>query len=221
MAIPARDIIDEARDYHASFDPETHQDKMLLRVLSRAERDVYQKALELADELVTVPEVITLAQITAALANDAGIAISTNILVSSGECHIVGTLKKMPLTTLAGVHRSDPPYPWRPTAWIEGEDLVLLDLRRFGGDTTGWENVEQITLQIVPAPTQITDVADNVTLPDIARSALVDSLVAFMAKRKSVDAGVTLEDAANSRREVALTLRQQAQVGSWRVRRTY
>ena len=193
---------------------------MCWRVISRAERSILQYVLEEADETITVPEVIDLATIEAALAADAGIALSDNLLVSSGVVQIVDSVKKVPLNLLAPVHQHTPPAPWRPTAWIEGGDLVLLDLRRFGGDTTGWENFDEITLQIVPAPTPIAANASNLSVPDICRNAVVDALVLFMAGRRNVQvAGVTPDSVEKGFMRAAATMRRQVQVGSWYVQR--
>lgn len=219
MALIAGELIDEARDFHPSFDAQTVQEKILLRQLSRAERAIYQLVLEVADEVITVPEVIDLATIQAALAANAGIALPAHLLVSSGTVRIVNTERLAPLILLSYVHQHDPPYPWRPTAWVEGGDLVLMDLRRFLGTNHGWENFDQITLQLVPAPTQITDVADPLSLPDIARNTIVDQLVVFMAGRKGIKVGVSQEDALVSMRAVAMSIARQTQVGRWYVNR--
>lgn len=220
MATPASEVIDEARDWHPSFDPKVIQDKMLWRVISRAERSILQLVLEEADEVITVPDVIDLATISAALAADAGIALAANLLVSSGVVRIVDTVEKVPLNLLAPIHQHDPPAPWRPTAWIEGGDLVLLDLRRFGGTVTGWEQFDEITLQIVPAPVPIAANTSNLTVPDICRNAVVDALVLFMAARRSIQiAGVTPDSVQRGFMQAAASMRRQVQVGSWYVQR--
>jgi hypothetical protein len=215
----AKDLIDEARDYHIAFDPQRIQDRILLRVLSRAERAIYQLVNQEADEVLSVWYLFDAAEIAAALANDAPIPLPENLLVGSGYVHVTNTDQKYPLTILASFQQHNPARPWRPTVWIDYQGMWLVDLRRFGGTETGWENYDEIVAEIVQAPPQLTAPTDVLTLPDITRNALVDVMVAFMAGRTSVNVGISKEDVDRSLKEAAMTLIRQSHVGEWRVRR--
>ena len=185
----ARELIDEAREFHISFIEEIHPTTMLLRAVYRAEARFFDIVANIAPDALAVDLVFDAADIAAAilggaltipayrsllptgvLVNDQGIfpvAITSDEESSGGN----------PLTVRV-VGRSL--YLAQPTAFqAEMPSSVSTTLQNY----SYFDGASALRLTYIPSPEPITDLEATLVSPDDARRFIQADLVKFMALR--------------------------------------
>lgn len=212
----AAELMDEARDYHPSFNKVTVPLVLLRRRLAAAQRAIVRAVTELDEEALAVPDSVVQADILTAL--EAG----TGIVLPAGATRVLGDIKAkystrpdlIPVDLIAYANRDV--VEAFPAVWFMGGRLFPIDKRDYGSPEHGWEYVERITLSLVIAPAEITDDAADLPLPDVARDALVQDLVLFMSRRTGV-AAATPEEVAGATRAAVEAITSMGRAAHLRV----
>ena len=167
----AGDVIDEARDRHPAFDKNRNPQKVVRRELSRYVSRLQGK-IDLIDEAALVVEQ-SFPLPLAVFAN--GITLTANRgvreVVAVGSDGVRHSLDIIPVgqrndrTTRVG------------SVWIVNGVLYL------NGTAATWGGVASVAVSYTPASGQVVTDADVLGLPDNARTACVEALALFMARR--------------------------------------
>ncbi len=184
MTLVVSDIINSARDEHPSFDERRHPDRVLVRMLSRYQRELVAKALHRNAAVLLQRTSVTLP-----LANfDAGITLPANKFVSGADAILAtDTTVRTPIELLDWGRHSDPaPFP---SGWIENGVLYLQ------GQARDWERYGSIVVFYIPEPAELTSPNSTFVLPDSAAPALVANTAAFMVRRGHNDPALPPVDA--------------------------
>jgi hypothetical protein len=186
--VTADDVLDSARDYHASFTRGTIPDKAALRALSRYQRRLAEKVASQGDDALAVPVLIEQADVADALVSGEGIPLPAHLRVmrTINTWH-ANPLAEVPVTAVAFDQWSDRGSAHHPAVSIYGGRLYPLSLSSLVPNSrTGWEDFAGgLRLIIVPLPVELTALDDALTLPDVAQDALVTNLALWMAGRTS------------------------------------
>jgi hypothetical protein len=171
----AGDVIDEARDRHPAFDKNRNPQKVVRRELSRYVARLQGK-IDLIDESALSVEQLYAMPLTVFAS---GIALAANRGVR--EVVAVGTDgKRYPLDLIPVGQRND-----RTTrvasVWIVNNVLYL------NGIAATWNGVASIAVAYTPQAGQVVTDLDVLGVPDNARSACVEALALFMARRGQTD----------------------------------
>lgn len=215
MAI-AREIIDEARDYHPSFSGAQHPPRTLLRRLSRAEQSLFLLIAGLEPELLAVPYTVDADEIADVLAEGVPASLPPYLSVVSARVFYKGRDGSLPLTLL-DTKQAVGPLAKHPAATPVAAGLLLADLRSRGGLESGWEEAERIEVRLVPAPVPLKDLDDRLTAPDSFTAALVGELVTFMALREGLDSTELASMAERERSALAAQAAAHGQAVTWYV----
>lgn len=176
MPLVAKDIIEQARDFHPAFLNNDHSDKMLLGVLSRLQRQLYEQVVKLNEEALAENYTLAIADILAAEDTQGGVVLPDHYLV-------ISALLRYSTGTMAPVEFVD--YRAEeaefPAAALIGQELFPFPSIR-------WEdtNIEDMLIRYVPVPAKLTALTSELSLPVQAEDALVMGLVLFMATRANV-----------------------------------
>ena len=185
----ARDIIDEAREFHIYFDKEAHPDTMLLRALHRAEMRFFDLVATLAPGALAVDKVFDKTDIDAAVLGAPLVMpafralLPTALLVDNLGIHPVSLHEDEEsaggATYMIRVIGREL-YLAQPAAFQAEIPALTLEsmLNRFGlSEATG------LRVSYIPQPAPITDLGATLVSPDDARRYLQAELVKFMALR--------------------------------------
>lgn len=186
MTVTAGDLIDAARDQHASFDYRRHPDPLLLRALSRYHRELCMKAVHAHETILAI-----VAPISLPLANfSAGITLPAYQYLHGGTVvPISGTDGSLPLTLVPWGNRfQDSRFP---------SAYVLKDVLYLRGVATDWGPYATINLFYTPIASELTALTDTLILPDTAIGACRDYLASFMANRGHADPSMPKLNAAD------------------------
>ena len=179
-----QDVLEQAREQRAEWTPETHPNSLLIRYLSRYQRELLGRIMLRNPHAVTATE-----QIALPLADfDAGETLPDFQRVLGGTVYLSGnvTSPTYPLTLVPWSQRLEPAL--RPAAYLEGFTLHLC------GREADWAGYDRVDVSYVPLATQLTAMGDVLTVPDVAESAVVEAVAAFLAVRTSdMSAGEKLE----------------------------
>ena len=184
----ASDLLDEARDFHASFTKQQVPDRAALRALTRAvERIVQQVAAitpEALAEVVDVPQAL----VATAASTRTGIALGDHVLLLKPVRAVLansGVRVKVDTPDHATSHT------WGvvkfPSATLLGGKLYPLNLADLNTNSTehGWDAYDGLEVRMVPVPAELSLPTDTVPLPAVCRPALVMAVALFMAGRTS------------------------------------
>lgn len=163
------EIIQQARETHPAFTPESTPNSVLIRYLSRLHRDLVGRILRVAADVLVQDHEIALPLADFA----AGAAVPDHQFIRGGSVYVGATERPLYLIRWQSRIR---PVVW-PAAWLEGNTLHLV------GDAAQWAAADRIVLKIVPTPADLVAMTDVVALPDIAESTCVTALAAFLAQR--------------------------------------
>lgn len=186
MALVAGKVIDAAREYHVSFDPKAHPDKLCLGFLSRYVRQLHGKIVAIDPDAVRV-------EVTTALPLvdfDAGVALPANVRYVAEVAvryRAPSTLPPVPLDVIQSDERNARNRP--PGAvWTVGSVLFLA------GNAQSYTNFDQIAISVVLLPVALAVLEDLLPVPDAAEAACVEAVAGFLAGRVA-DAKVSLTGA--------------------------
>ena len=176
-SLNAGDIINQARDIHVSFEPRSHPNAVLLRELSRYQRELTTKIAEVNPALVAIPISVTLPLTDF----DAGIELPSHVYILPGVavCLRTNPAIREPIEMVNLTMRSDPETP-DITVFVRGNHLFL------SGRAQSWQTFTAIQFQIVLIPKRLQTLDDPLLLPDYAEEVLAGMLARFMAIRTGV-----------------------------------
>jgi hypothetical protein len=172
------EIIDQARDMHISFHKRAHPHAVLLRLLSRYQRELTTKIAELYPAIcaseITVP--LPLEDF------NAGIELPSHIYVLPGVevRHKVNTDLVEQIEIVNLTMRSEPEVR-DIVVYIRGNFLFL------SGREETWDTFSQLGFHLVATPKTLTTLDDPLIMPDYATEVLAAYLAKFMAMRGGQD----------------------------------
>lgn len=195
MATSVLDVVTAARDLNPLFTIERVPDKLLLRTLTRLERQLIAKGADVnPDEFITDNQ-------------GSEQAVSTNVLHQSGytipaalkytDFYLNYTGVKRAKITILPAHLKGDPFI-NPSAYIQGLTLYPADPagENWADETSraGWTDASSIEWHYIAVPSTYTAVAGTsgtnpVTIPDHGVPALVDALGGWMAMRLANQVG--------------------------------
>lgn len=180
MATTAETVIENARDYHASFSRQKVPDLGALRSLERLQQQLAQAVVEANPEAIATWYEIALPEDW-----EDGVAIPANLGVLGVESVYDedGSNKiEWEVSILSPNQTLTQPHMY-PSVYVTGSTLHLTDMRRWYGDLSGWEELTTLRVRYVPAMTTLASLGSLLTLPDSAASALEPLLALWMANR--------------------------------------
>jgi hypothetical protein len=199
MSFTAAEVIDEARDYHLSFDDHRHPGKVCLRALSRLVRRITGQVTDLSEETLAIPYEIDNATLQAAVAaaiaapgededsGNTGISLPSHYMVlGNPSTWKADSDAKYRVELVDYTSEMDRGLTAFPAVMIYGSKLWPINLKTVVGyrsNLTGWEDYLGLKLTLVRVPADMTTQADVVALPDIAKDSLVSMLAHWMAGR--------------------------------------
>jgi hypothetical protein len=215
----ARDIIDQARDYHPDFNDHVVTGPVLLRQLSRLQRTLAEKIFATSETAMAATEEFTPTDITYGFTTGDGLELPEHLLLLQAQVTTDdGTTRD--LAVIPHAQRLDRGAIW-PAAYLLGGTLYLVDRRAFGEGGSGWERVTGISVTYVPAPRQLTSPDSRLTVPDRAEPVLVAQLAHHMASRLGITSELPgLAEEATAAEEAMLHgIAQHDTTTTWMVRR--
>ena len=184
----AADLIDEARDFHASFTKQQVPDRAALRALTRAVERIVQQVAAITPEALAETHDVVQADVLTAVAARAGIALPDHVLLLKPVRAVLansGVRVKVDTPDHATSHT------WGavkfPSATLLGGKLHPLNLADLNtsGTEHGWEAYDGLEVRMVRVPAELALPTDVVPLPSVCRPALVMAVALFMAGRTS------------------------------------
>ena len=198
-------IIEEARDHHVTFNPRTHPDGPLLRLLSSYQRTILSKIARINPALFASEVLITLPFDDF----DAGVKLPANTYVLPNmEVRLTDANLKEPIDLVNLTLRAEFDMPLR-FAYLRGNNIFL------GRDAETFENFDLLILQLVLTPKDLVGLRDPLLLPDWGVDTFVAHLVKKMGVRSDMSGNVLL-DAEQMEQDFLMTVAQQkgAEVGT-------
>ena len=185
MALVAGELITSARDEHPTFNDRRHPDPVLLRALSRYQRELFGKLIRLDSQKAVIYQDTALP-----LASfDAGIAVPTYKYPSGAEARTSTCTIGRQLKIVAWERRTE----YHHAVYLRNGVLYLTGLESY------WTDYDTIRFFYVPelAALAIDAAAMSavLSLPDAAEATLVAFLALQMAKRGGAGDGETAPDA--------------------------
>jgi hypothetical protein len=173
MAVTVAQIIEGARDYHASLDPYIHPDQVLIRFLDR-----YHKTLVLKVAQINPDELSVFQDITLPLADfDTGEAAEAAHQYLSGKAFFLNDtdvwdrLEHLPWES-RGRRIHQPAYS------------VLNGFIRLHGTAADWTQYQSLEIRYIPMTTTLAVVTDPIVLPDTALPCMTAGCAHFLMRRQ-------------------------------------
>lgn len=230
MPATARDLVDQARDFHSSFDPRTVPEKAALRQLSRIQRRLAEKVTAISEEALAVVQSFTKAAVDAAAVagvTGPGIALPDHLLLLAAYTTRSAGAGKIPVDLVAYSNAQAEALRVFPSAYVIRQKLYPVNTYEAGGfllkgDTNithGWEDLNGIDLLIVPTPPELLSPDSLLSLPDSTFDALVVGLANWMAQRQGVLNSMPSlrQDAGDAEGAAIATLTNQDTTSTWSV----
>jgi hypothetical protein len=173
----AKDLLNEVRDAHPSFDEEAHPNGLLLRRLSAIEQALFVRAVHAEEDVLTVTGTITAATLEHVLHNRQAIQLPSFYALRDVQAVLDGSVYPIEVVS-AGQQRIR-----FPSLHAAGARIRLTDIREHGASGSGWQPGTSIRVRYVPSPARLTQMGQALTLPAIARDALTRGLEAFIGRR--------------------------------------
>lgn len=217
------EIIDESRDFHASFTRQNIPDVACMRALSRYVRRLAGKITDADETALAVQETMDAADVASAVENRTGITLPAHLLLLR-PVHVVRTDDGVRVPVDIVDHASRNAVDTFPCASVLGGKLYPLNLQDVGGDTYGehgWEDYGGLELLLVPLYDDLTGPTSVIGLPDVCRDALVTNLALFMAGRTArtvSDLPLLPAQATDAEAASVATLAGQSSTTTWRIR---
>lgn len=220
MAMTAEEVIDAARDFSPAFEDTKLTKKMLLRALTTAERELFgavavinelalaravdvapmdiRFALRTGNPLEGFPEFLALLDMQVYLTSD--LYSSVSFVDERGSYAIPGQLVAEPL----GGRLYFRPWQVTPGSQTAVESGLM-------------EAATAVRIVIVPLPPTIVAMDQVLMAPDQARSALIHSMVSFMATRTNITQAKAWAKKAEETMAMAVEVIATAVPVRWRV----
>jgi hypothetical protein len=180
VALPARRIIESARDRHPAFDHRRTPDPSALRFLSDYRKELAGRVAQINENLLAVEQTVAMPLVSF----DAGITLNANRLIVG----VVARDTSVPPVTinldlLPWAQRLDSNTPMAACWQVNG----VLYLR---SPANMWNNIVQIGILMVPVLGDLATMDDDTGLPVEAARALTENVAYYMAKRSHVDPAI-------------------------------
>lgn len=214
--IKVAEIIDQARDFHPSFDDRACPDKACMRQVSRAERRIVEKVTAL-NEMALAEEVVFRNLETALMR---GLELPDHTLLLDLVYEQGGVTRPVTLVTYAdrvteGLRRF-------PSAYLLGGKMYPTNRTLYGETNTGWEEADLIRAVLVKLPPQFTTLRETIHLPEVAHDALVANLAHWMALRVGLpETNLLYGQAQEAENLLVQTLADKGSTSTWTVRITH
>lgn len=184
------EIIEEARDYHPSFDERQTPTATARRFVNRYDEELYQEILRMEPEYF-----LTSHEISFPLNDfDAGYsALPDYYQHREGTVYIGDQPLREDLHIVPFKMRHMPGVA--NAAYLLGSNTI-----HFVGEAADWETVNRVVFYYIPARTVLADTTTTSILPDFMRPAMVERLALFMASRgtgaseESISLSLTRDD---------------------------
>jgi hypothetical protein len=220
--VTVAEILNESRDFHASFTRQNVPDVPCMRALSRYVRRLAAKIADADEAALAVQETVDSADLLAAVTGRSGITLPAHLLLLR-PVHVVRTEDgvRMPVDLVDHASRND--VKRFPAASLLGGKLYPLNLYDVMGTTYGehgWEDYGDLELLLVPLYDDLTGPTDVIGLPDVCRDAMVCNLALFMAGRTArtvSDLPLLPAQAADAEATAITTLAGQSSTTTWRI----
>lgn len=186
-SLVAKDLIQSARDEFASFDDRRHPDTVLVRALSRYQRRLVPRIIQLNRTVMTQELVQTLP-----LANfDAGITLLDYKYPAGVEVETVPeesglSVRKFQVELVAWEAR----FRFHLGAYIRNNVLYLT------GSSRDWLGFTKVRFYYMPEVEKLTGTTSVLVVPNAAEPCLVAFLASVMAQRGTTDKELEKPDAA-------------------------
>lgn len=197
----ADEILDEARDHHPSFNTRNVPPKAALRALSRYVQYLTGRVLEMGEDALAEPVLVTREDLVDAVEGRTGITLPPHMGVMrsihtwkgadtpSGILSLTPGQPGMliPVKSVDYAHRYSIGAHHFPAVSVFGQKLYplnLMDAISYTYTKHGWEDYMGLQIVLVPMPAQLTALSDEVQIPEVARPALVMHLAVWMAGRQ-------------------------------------
>lgn len=178
------DVIRSARDASPTFDVRQHPDPVLLRALSRYQRELLARIIRLDPSrgVVSLDTALPLADF------DAGIAVAAYKYPLGAEATTTGETTAHPVNIVAYRDRMN----YRHAVYLLNGRLYLT------GDAEDWVPFASVRFSYVPEPSALAMAMTTVLtlLPDAAEPCLVAYLASLMATRGGAPEGMSPPDPA-------------------------
>lgn len=229
----AREVVDQARDYHISFDPRRVGEKMALRYLSRYQRRLAEKITAMSEEALASTVSFTKAEVDAAAlagAAGAGLTLPDHLILLGLHTTRVAGGSSIPVDLVAYSNRHVDAVRVFPSAYILNQKLYPTNRYEASGfhikgDSStlehGWEPLDGIVAILVRTPVELTAPENLLTLPDSTQDALVANLALWMASRNGVlkELPDLKQEATDAEASAVMTLGSQDTTSTWTVAR--
>ncbi len=176
-SLTAGDVINQARDHHPTFEQRTHPEGALLRLLSNYQRAILAKITQVNPALCASNLFITLPLEDFA----AGVKLPSYIyLLPNPTLITTNNLIREPIDLVNATFQSDFEQP-RKFAYLQAGNLFL------GRRAQNYDAYQQLRLQLVLTPPDLTTLDEPLSLPDYGVDAYVGHLVEKMALRGGLE----------------------------------
>lgn len=193
MATTAKEIIEQARDYHTLFNYRNVPELGALKAVGRLESQLAGAVvMENPEALAQWYEVDVLPEDW-----EDGIELPENLIVLGADViYEDREPRRMEVSIVSPDQSLTQPHLY-PSVYVMGDRLHLTDLRQWYGRQHGWEELVSLRIRYVPSVADLESAEQNITLPDTAVSALVTNLAVWMADRTGANLA-TLRSAAEA-----------------------
>lgn len=179
MPTAAKEIIEQARDYHPLFSPQNVPELGAMKALARIESQLAGAVVQENPEALAAWY-----EISALPANwEDGIVLPDNLIVLGADVIYADRAPRRLEVSVVSPNQSLTQPHLYPSVYVMGGRLYLTDIRQWFGTEHGWEDLVTLRIRYVPEVADITTPSQNITLPDTAVSALVANLALWMADR--------------------------------------
>lgn len=166
----AGEVVDEARDYHPSFDDNSHPTKVLIRRLSRVQEYLLAEAMKRYPSLWSEEQSVPL---PLPVFED-GVALDSPFFLHDVQVTRADGLTE-PVILIPYDHRFDRQTLYH--GWVVDQQLYL------GGNAAVWARWNELVIRFAKKPPELTSAASVMVIGDLAREACMTALCSFMAGR--------------------------------------
>jgi hypothetical protein len=186
--------MDDARDWHVSFDENEHPNKVLLRELGRAQERFYRDIAALQENALAKDKVFEGTELAEAI-EGVPLVMPAYLVINPPGILALSNGGLMPADIIQNEHTA---VKYDHRIRVVGTKLYLNASAAFqelmGAEASSqiqawsaWVDVAALRLSYVPNPAHPTTLGEDLTAPDGARAYLIGALVDFMLGRKTIE----------------------------------
>lgn len=214
--ITVAEIIDEARDFHPSFDDRALPDRACMRQVSRAERRIVEKVTSLNEQALA--EEVVFRNLETALMR--GLELPDHTLLLDVAYESAGVTR--PVSLVAYSDRFTEGLRRFPSGYLVGSKFYPTNRTLTGETNTGWETADLIRAVMVKLPPRYTSLKQTIHLPEVAHDALVANLAHWMALRVGLpETNLLYGQSQEAENVLVQNLAERGSTSTWTVRITH